>query len=186
MDELIFVTGNDLKFRTAGRICGPHGIKLVRQDIETVEIQAESGEPIARHKANEAFQKIQKPVVVTDDTWVIPGLRGFPGPYMKSVNHWFAAEDWLRLTLSLEDREIILRQILVYQDEHEQVTFSVDIKGTLLKEIRGNAPYPHMAIVSLNNGETSMAETFGAGGSDTFGKHTAWDELATWLEARRS
>ena len=159
---------------------------LVQQDIETIEIQSESGEPIARHKANEAFQKIQKPIVVTDDSWVIPALRGFPGPYMKSMNHWLSAEDWLRLTLPLEDREIILRQILVYQDAHEQVTFSVDIKGSLLKEIRGTAPYSHMTIVSLNDGQTSMAETFGAGGSDTFDKHTAWHELATWLEARRS
>ena len=185
MDELYFVTGNDLKFRTAQRICAPRNVKLIQQDIETVEIQAESGEPIARHKANEAFQKLQRPVVVTDDTWVVPGLRGFPGPYMKSVNHWFTAEDWLRLTLPLDDREIIMRQVAVYQDEHEQVMFSVDIKGTLLKEIRGTGPYPHMTITTFN-GKTTMAETAEAGGSDTAGMHTAWHELTAWLEARRS
>lgn len=186
MDELIFVTGNDLKFKTAQRICTPRNLKLIQQDIETVEIQAESGEPIARHKAREAFDKLQKPVVITDDTWVIPGLRGFPGPYMKSVNHWFTKEDWLRLTLPLEDREIILRQVAVYQDELEQVIFSVDIKGIMLKEIRGTAPYPHMTIASFNEGKTSMAETLEAGGSDTADKHTAWHELAAWLQERKS
>lgn len=186
MEELIFVTGNDLKFRTAQRICGPRNIKLIQQDIDTVEIQAESGEPIARHKAREAFDKLQKPVVITDDTWVIPELRGFPGPYMKSVNHWFTKEDWLRLTLPLKDREIILRQVAVYQDQHEQVMFSVDIKGILLKEIRGSGPYPHMTITSLDGGKSSMAETFESGGSDTASKHTAWHELAAWLQERKS
>lgn len=186
MSQLIFVTGNDLKFKGAQHLCAQHGITLTQQDVETVEIQAESGEPIARHKANEAFQKLQEPVIVTDDTWVIPALRGFPGPYMKSVNHWFTAEDWLRLTLPLEDREIILRQVAVYQDEREQVLFSVDVKGILLKEIRGNHAYPHMMITSFDGGNRSDAEAIAEGHSDTVGMHTVWQELSKWLQERQS
>jgi XTP/dITP diphosphohydrolase len=186
MNEIVFVTGSELKFKTATQICDPRLVKLVRQDLETVEIQSETGEPIAHHKANEAFQKLQKPIVITDDSWIIPGLNGFPGPYMKSMNDWFSAQDWLNLTRSLKDREIILHQILVYQDEHEQVTFSADLKGTLLTETRGESPYTHMTVVTMNGGKTSMAETLQSGGSDTKSMHTAWHEFNAWMERRNS
>lgn len=185
MDELTFVTGNDLKFSTAQHLCAQKGLTLIQQDIETVEIQAETGEPIAKHKANEAFQKLQKPIIVTDDTWVIPALNGFPGPYMKSINHWFTRADWLRLTLPLEDRTIILRQVAVYQDEMEQVCFTVDIKGTLLKEIHGESFFPHLSILSFD-GQRSEAEALANGHSDTVGMHNVWMELTAWLKGRQA
>lgn len=186
MRELTFVTGNDLKFKTASHHCAKHGITLVQQDIETVEIQAEIGEPIARHKANEAFQKLQKPVIVTDDTWVIPGLNGFPGPYMKSMNHWFTPQNWLDLTRNLEDREIILRQIAVYQDEMEQVVFTCDLPATLLKEVRGEHKFSHLTILSFGNSGKSAAESLAEGVSAIGDMHTVWNELTAWLEAKES
>lgn len=186
MTELTFVTGNDLKFKTASHHCAKHGITLTQQDIETVEIQAETGEPIARHKANEAFQKLQKPVLVSDDTWVIPALNGFPGPYMKSVNHWFTPQDWLNLTLPLKDREIILRQIAVYQDEMEQVVFTYDLRATLLKDIRGTHKFPHLTITSFDGGKRSAAEVLAEGYSVIGDMQTVWDEVTSWLEAKNS
>ncbi len=186
MNTLTFVTGNDLKFHLAEKICREFGQELSQEAaLDIPEIQAETGEPVARDKAQKAFEQLGHPVVVTDDTWVIPALKGFPGPYMKSMNHWFTPEDWLRLTGTLEDREIILRQVLVYQDEIEQVLFTVDIKGVMLREIRGVSPYPHNTIVSFDGGKHSFAEIY-AEGKTIDNHHTAWHECAQWLKEREA
>ena len=185
MNTLSFVTGNAIKFRFADEVCKQFGITIEQVELDVPEIQAESGEPVARDKATRAFEQLQKPLIVTDDSWVIPALKGFPGPYMKSINIWFTPQDWLRLTSTLENREIILRQIAVYQDEREQVLFSVDIKGTMLTEAHGESKYPHNTFVSFN-GVRSEAEAHASGQSDAISHHSAWHELAKWLKARES
>ena len=186
MSTLTFVTGNSLKFHLAEKVCREFDQELLQEAaLDIPEIQAETGEPVARDKAQKAFEILQKPVVVTDDTWVIPALNGFPGPYMKSINHWFTPRDWVNLTQSLEDREIILRQVLVYQDEREQVLFTVDIKGVMLKEARGESNYPHNTIVSFDGGKHSFAELY-AEGKTIDSHHTAWHEFAAWAKERES
>ncbi|MGF7229518.1 MAG: non-canonical purine NTP pyrophosphatase [Candidatus Saccharibacteria bacterium] len=185
MQKLNFVTGNDIKFHLAEKICDTFDVSLEQVELDIPEIQSETGEPVARDKAQKAFDQLGTPLVVTDDSWVIPGLNGFPGPYMKSMNHWFTPEDWINLTAELEDREIILRQIAVYQDEHEQVLFAVDIKATLLKEVRGVSKFPHNTIISFDGGDHSFAE-LEVQGKTIDNHHTAWHELAAWLKARES
>jgi inosine/xanthosine triphosphate pyrophosphatase family protein len=144
------------------------------------EIQGEDSELIARDKANKAFAKFQKPVVISDDSWSVPGLNGFPGAYMKSVNDWFTVDDWLNLTRPLTDRRIMLTQIVVYQDADGQQLFSCDIKGILLPEARGKSPYPHSEITSFDGGQTSNAEHHERGQSSASHLPNVWHDFAEW------
>ena len=180
MVKLLYVTSNNVKFRQAVLACKPKGIELEQTKLHIDEIQSETGEPVARDKAKKIFAKLRKPLVVSDDSWMIPGLKGFPGPYMKSINDWFTPEDWLRLTNDLTDRTIILRQIVVYQDEHGQQLFSVDILGLLLREARGTSPYPHATVTSFDGGKHSSAEYHERDESATQNHHNPWIEFANW------
>jgi non-canonical purine NTP pyrophosphatase (RdgB/HAM1 family) len=186
MKKLIYVTGNDVKFHLGSTVCGENNIQLKQTKLEIEEIQSQDGEHVARHKASEAFRLLNTLVVITDDTWVIPALNGFPGTYMQAINTWFSAEDWLRLTLPLDDRRIILRQILVYQDDSEQKLFTVDVEGTMLKEIRGESPYPSLMITSFDNSNDSVARQKGNGEAYTGHRRTAWHDFADWYNARPS
>jgi hypothetical protein len=183
MNSLTFATSNNLKFLAATKVCRQHGVVLDRATIDLLEIQSNDGEAIARHKAAAAFAALQTPLVVSDDSWNIPGLNGFPGPYMKDVNQWFSPADFLRLTVDLQDRRIILRQEVVYQDAAQQIAFAVDTPCLLLKEIRGSSKYPHLAITSLD-GQQSLAEIDTAGGSVLAGTRGVWHEFCEWLNAR--
>lgn len=169
-----------MKFRLASVVCESFAISLEQATANIVEIQAENSEPIAQDKADKAFAIFQKPLVVSDDSWMIPGLQGFPGPYMKYVNDWFSLEDWLHLTRDLPDRTIILRQIVVYKDAHVRQLFSVDIPGILLTEPRGTAPDPHNTLVSFDGGKHSSAEYHEQGKSAAAHRHTPWHEFAAW------
>jgi len=186
MKQILFATGNNTKFHTANLICQEYGIELERLSLDIPEIQAQESEVIARDKALRVFEELQRPVVISDDTWIIPGIGGFPGPYMKFVNGAFMPEDWLHLTASLTDRRIILRQIVVYQDKHQQQLFYIDIEGVLLDEIRGKGEYPHTTVASFDGGKHSMAEVIAQGKSSLFdsGKRTTWHDLCEWLNTQ--
>lgn len=183
MIDLTFVTGNLYKLRTGNGVCEPLGIRLVQAKLDIDEIQAADGELIARDKADKAYARLQKPLIVTDDTWNIPGLNNFPGPYMQFVNNCFTIEDWLRLTAPLADRRIVLRQYIVYQDTSGQQAFCSEVVGTLLCTAGEPSAIPHMAIVSFDGGKTTAAAAMNQGHSSLLhaNRHTAWHDFAKWF-----
>ena len=177
---ILYVTGNAEKFRQAQTTCQEFDIQLEQDRMEAVEIQAESGAPIALDKATKAFVHFQKPVVISDDSWSIPALKGFPGPYMSWVNDWFTIEDWLNLTRPLKDRRIILTQFVVYQDADTQKIFYKTLEGVLLTEPRGKTVYPHSLLVSFDGGKTTNAEFHARGESATAHLPNVWRDFAEW------
>ncbi|SRR6266540_1464986 len=186
MKPLLFATTNTVKFRTGHAICQKYGVVLEQLTaLDIPEIQAHDGEEVARDKAQRAFEVVQKPLLISDDSWIIPGLKGFPGPFMKFVNQMFTLQDWLRLTTPLSDRQIILRQILVYQDHEGQKLFSTDVEGLLLAEPRGHNKANLMSITSFDDGKHSVAEMHADGRSSiaASSKPTAWHDLCDWYKA---
>ncbi|HVS58790.1 MAG TPA: non-canonical purine NTP pyrophosphatase [Candidatus Saccharimonadales bacterium] len=184
MKQLLFVTSNDHKVLTAKHVCKQFDISVTRHNLDLQEIQSISGETIAKHKAHQAFDLLKQPLVVTDDTWEIPGLNGFPGPYMKYVNQWFTPTDFLRLTKPLKDRRIILHQIICYQDSSGQKIFTHPVEGILLAEARGVSSYPIFTIVSFDGGKHSSAEINSAGYTAINNHYTAWHPLCEWLSRK--
>jgi XTP/dITP diphosphohydrolase len=183
MTDFSFVTSNDHKVATATSVCGQFGITFDRQNLDLVEIQSDKGEDIARYKVVQAYEKYQRPVAITDDSWIIPALRGFPGPYMKYINQWFEPSDFLRLTSTLKDRRMIMRHVIAYKDEKTEKIFSVDIEGTLLKEARGSHIIPHFSIISFDGGRHSVAEQEEAtGGTVIADLPNAWHQFCEWLK----
>lgn len=182
--QITFVTQNEQKILLARAACQPAGIKIVQAQLDIPELQSDDGAAIASDKARQAFMQLQHPVVVTDDSWIIPGLKGFPGPYMKYMDQWLTPADWLRLTQNLKDRRIILRQVLAYHDQTTQKIFSVDITGTLLTESRGQSPHSHLSLTSFDQTGRSAAQVNSTGISFIAHLPTAWHELCKWLNAR--
>jgi inosine/xanthosine triphosphate pyrophosphatase family protein len=185
MTDFTFVTSNDHKVKTAEVMCRQFNVSFDRQNIDLVEVQAEDGKVIATGKALQAYETFQRPVVITDDNWLIPGLGGFPGPYMKHVNHWFTPDDFVRLTKDLEDRSIIMRHIIAYRDGDGEQIFSVDIPGILLKEARGSSVIPHFAIMSFDGGQHSVAEAEAASNGSAIAQlPNAWHAFCEWFTTR--
>lgn len=183
MKTMAFVTGNNNKFHTAALVLESIGLKLIKKPLEIDEIQSEDIEYIARDKAQKAFAVLQKPLLVNDDSWSIHGLNGFPGPYMKSVTHWFSAQDFINLTAPLEDRRVTLHQIAVYQDESGQKLFKKAIAGVLLDKAT-DFPGPSWAnVVSLTKDGRSLAEVRDTTPEQLASENdTVWHDIASWLE----
>ncbi len=184
MKEVIFSTGNATKYRLASQTCEKYGINLVQKHINIDEIQSEEPKKIVLDKATKAFAVLKKPVVVSDDSWAFQGLKGFPGPYMSSINHWFTPEDFLRLTLPLTDRSVILTQYIVYQTENGQKLFAALSRGELLKEIRGTSIHPNHTLITMEGDSgLSIAEVYNSDIDNSNRKIAElWKQFAQWYD----
>ncbi len=163
-----------------------YDINLEQRPVEIDEIQGENAELIIRDKVTKAHAALQKPVIVTDVSWEITALGGFPGAYMKSVNHWFEPQDFIDLMSRKTDRRIVLHQYLAYCDGEQTVTFSGSISGVITDTPRGTYGPPIMRVVALDadRGRT-ISETYDQGLEHDLTRlaerGNAWHQLATWL-----
>lgn len=190
MEPIYFATGNDDKFLIAQTICSQAGIKVEQVAFDIDEIQGEDPELIVKDKAARAYEKLGQPVVVSDDSWAIPALGGFPGAYMKSINSWFKPEDFLRLMSGIEDRTIILYQYLCYNDGQSMTIFSNDITGKIINEARGfdpKSPNKSVIVLDSDNGQT-IAEVFERGDQAVADRYKnrddAWHGFVAWWQDR--
>lgn len=189
MSTVYFATSNQEKMLIAQTVCSKFDIKVERANIEIDEIQGEDPVIIVRDKARRAYEGLSKPVVVSDDSWDIPALNGFPGPYMKSINKWFKPEDFLRLMSGVQNRSIILHQLLVYYDGSTMKVFSNDINGKVIDRPRGkNDQSPNMTVIVLDqdNGKT-IAEVFEQGKDGVIDRYKTrpdvWHGFAEWYKS---
>ncbi len=114
--SVLFCTTNQHKIIQAQVALKKHGISIEQLSIDVDEVQSADPNYIIEHKAQSMFAKVGKPLIVSDDSWRIPALNGFPGAYMKHVNHWFSPKDWIAIMEQHDDKRIFLERRLAYTD----------------------------------------------------------------------
>lgn len=172
-----FATTNIDKFHKAERNLAKHGITVKQIKLDLEEIQTEDGKEIAERKARQAFNILHEPVLVSDDTWGIPALNGFPGTMMKQCNHFLKAEDWLRLMQGIEDRSLFLTAHLAMYDGNKLQNFTHTDEAYFLNQIQGvHSKAPHLTVVAWKNEKRSIAECI------TSGDHTEGEKARMWQE----
>lgn len=131
MKQLVYATGSSDKFTYVSKLLADVPVTLVQRAVEIDEIQSEDAEKVAAKKAADAFRLIKEPLFVTDTFWSIPALNGFPGAYMKEVNQWFMAEDFIHLMQGKKDNRIIAKDVITYMDEFQTKQFTIELEGML-------------------------------------------------------
>ena len=137
MKKIIFVTSNKRKIGEAKLGCDLFNIKIKPMRLTIDEIQSHNPISIAKKKAEAAFSKLNKPLVVTDTHWSIPALNGFPGGYMKDISEWFTSEDFINLINDKEDKRVSFTESIVYKDSAQSKIFSKEYWGSLVNRPRG-------------------------------------------------
>lgn len=137
MKHIIFATTNPRKIGEANAALKDFDIVAEPKQLEIDEIQDSNPVRIAENKAKEAYRLVGKPVVITDTSWEIPALNGFPGGYMKDVNNWFKPSDFVNLLNDYEDKTISFIESIVYQDAEQTKVFSQKYSGVVVDKPRG-------------------------------------------------
>ena len=178
-----FITTNQEKIVTARRHLTPLGISFQETSLDLTEIQTTSVVDIVKAKAREAYEKIREPLVVSDHSWNIPALNGFPGPYMKYINEWLSTEDFLALTKRHDDHRIIKTEAVCFTDGTSTQVFTSDLEGVILETPRGNG-LPTMRVVSMRNDGKTVAECIEEE-IDITDEYRIWEEFAEWYKQNK-
>lgn len=188
MKTIAFATGNSRKITEARATLAPYSIEVAPVKIDIDEIQHEDPIEITKAKARAAYDVVHEPVVVSDTSWSIPALGGFPGGYMKDIEAWLSVEDWIGLMDRHEDRTIYCHEHVAFFDGDELQHFQTTYTGTLLREARGRVdPYESFEQITVLYGDKTMAEQLADGDVASAGESLDhWKQLGAWLEKRRA
>jgi inosine/xanthosine triphosphate pyrophosphatase family protein len=110
---------------------------------------------------------------------------------MKSINHWFKPDDFIRLMQDVKDRRVTLCQFLAYTDGNVTKIFKNKLHGKLATHARGkNTKSPNMTITLLDcdNGKT-IAEVFEQGPEAVAHRYRnhpdVWSVFIEWLDINK-
>jgi non-canonical purine NTP pyrophosphatase (RdgB/HAM1 family) len=138
MKEIIFATGNSGKIATLKSHMKIHGLDftVVQKPLDLIEPQAATAAEVASVKARQAFDLLQKPVLVDDSSFHISALGGFPGPYVKYMLETVGVDGIMKFMTGQKDRTAYFTSSLVFVDEHgtEHVFNGQDELGTIVKK----------------------------------------------------
>jgi XTP/dITP diphosphohydrolase len=133
--DVLFASSNTHKYEEAEKILAKFGIKLGFFQTELVEIQDDSLSKIALQKAENAYDKCKKPVIIEDDGLFIDSLSGFPGPYSSYIFNTIGNNGILKLIGDNRDAQFVA--IIAFCDSSNEPTlFESSVAGTISKNIR--------------------------------------------------
>lgn len=183
--KITYVTGNKNKYENTKKFFKQYDIDVDQQPLSIPEVQGSDSIEIATKKAEEAWRQLKQPLFINDASWIIPALKGFPGPYMKYINQWFDPIDFIHLMEGKEDRTIILKDVIVYIDEIGLTVFTNEHKGTILKSVTsGTYRHPSDTVISLSKTGNSILEETANGTFFIEDEDRVWKDFAFWIQSR--
>lgn len=136
MSRILFASSNKNKFEEARGILAKFGISLKFFKSSLQEIQANTLEEVAFHKALDAFSRCSKPVMIEDDGLFIKSLNGFPGPYSSFALKTIGNEGILKLVKS--KRSATFQSVIAYCEKKDDVQlFKAEVIGKISQKQTG-------------------------------------------------
>jgi XTP/dITP diphosphohydrolase len=154
-----FVTSNIHKFFEARSMLAEYGIATAMLKIETVEIQNDDLEIIAKATAADAVEKCRLPIIVEDAGLFITALKGFPGPYSSYVYRTIGTKGILKLMQGVNSRVAQFRSVIAFKGPKEPMKcFHGNISGEISMKERGNSGFGFDPIFKPLNTHLTFAE----------------------------
>lgn len=131
---LTLVTGNKNKLIEFEEIL--YEIDLENQKIDLDEIQSLSLEEIVKHKVQQAYNLIKKPVIVEDTGFFLDELNGLPGPFIKFFEEQLGNGASIKLLNGSTNRNAKQICCVGYYDGKNEIIVNGEMKGTITNELK--------------------------------------------------
>lgn len=182
-----FLTTNPGKLQEARARLAPLGVEVMSHAARPVEIQADTLEAVARHKAESVRGRAPAPYFVEDAGLFVDALDGFPGVYSHHAFDTVGVQGVLRLLrgVSQKRRTARFRAAIAFVDGQGRLrVFLGESRGTVTLRARGRRGFGFDPIFRPD-GET---RTFAQLSPDEKGRVShrgrALDALARHLAAK--
>jgi non-canonical purine NTP pyrophosphatase (RdgB/HAM1 family) len=178
----VLVTGNPGKLAEARRLAGA-GLEAVALDLP--EIQSLDLLEVLRAKADEAWRRIGRPLVVEEAGLELAAWNGFPGPLVKWMLDAVGAEGIARAAAALGDVRATARCALLHRTQEGDTVAEGAAEGTLVLPGRGGHGFGWDPIF-LPAGETRTFGELEGGAKDAVShRGRAWRALLSALGTKR-
>lgn len=127
MRDVVFVTGNDAKAAYLSRFLE---LPIEHMSLELDELQTPNLQMIVRHKLDQAYAHVGRPVLVEDVSLECTGLHGYPGTFIKWFLKAFDEVSFCGLFQN-KDRSALARCMFGYFDGHTKQYFEGILKGSI-------------------------------------------------------
>ncbi len=129
MRQITFITGNQNKVDHLARLLD---MPIKHQQLELDEIQSVDPRVVTEHKVRQAFEALNKPVLVDDVAMGLDELGGLPGPFIKYfVEMKNGLEQICRMVDGLANRRAAATATIGYYDGIELRIFKGEIVGEI-------------------------------------------------------
>ncbi len=155
LDDLTLVTGNPNKLEEARRITG---VEIEGVEIDLPEIQSLHLEEVLRAKADEAWRRVGRPVVVEETGLELVAMNGFPGPLVKWMLDAIGPEGIARTAIALGDPRAIARCQLLVRDGERTLFAEGSTEGILVLPARGDAGFGWDPVFQPDGHDLTYAE----------------------------
>jgi len=156
MADFVFVTSNQAKADYLAKLLE---MEFAHQKLELDELQSTSMAAIGEHKARQAYEILQKPVLIDDVGLGFDALDGLPGPFIKfflEMNE--GLEKLCRMLDNFNNRRAVASSAMVYYDGHTLQIFEKSLEGTISDHPRGDNGFGWDAIFIPKGYDKTRAE----------------------------
>lgn len=129
-----FITGNQNK---ADYFSRQMGLAIPHAKIDLDELQSTDLHVIVKHKLEQAYAEVGRPVLVEDVSLSFNALGDLPGPYIKWFVEHAGEEACCRMLDGFNDRRAIIRCTFGYYDVNRIEFFDSELPGTISEAPRG-------------------------------------------------
>lgn len=127
----VYITGNENKARFLSKLLG---IEIDYKKIDLDEIQSPDPKVVVEHKVRQAYDVLQRPVLVEDTAMGLDALGGLPGTFIKFfIEQENGAEKICRMADGLESRRATATVTFGYFDGEKLRFFQGQINGDIPK-----------------------------------------------------
>ena len=151
----VLVTGNPNKRREAERVVG-HGLETAAIDLP--EIQSGDLIEVLRFKAEAAWQRLERPVVVEETGLELACMNGFPGPLVKWMLEAVGDEGIAQVAIRAGDPGVVARCALMLLDGEREVIAEGSTAGRLVLPPRGVGGFGWDPVFEPDGLERTYAE----------------------------
>ncbi len=131
MSSVTYITGNENKAKLLAKLLG---VEVEHHKLNLDEIQSTDPQAVIEHKVRQAYEILQRPVLVEDTCMGLDVLGGLPGTFIKFfIEQEDGAEKICRMTDGLASRRATATVTFGYYNGEEVRFFQNKIYGEIPK-----------------------------------------------------
>jgi XTP/dITP diphosphohydrolase len=178
INQITLITGNEGKAREYTTLLGIK-VGAVKEDL--IEIQSLDVVEVVSRKAQDAYSKLQVPVLVDDTGLSVNAWNGLPGALVAFFLRSVGAQGILDMAAGILDRTATVTTALGYADADGIRIFTGTLSGTLANERRGDGGFGYDSIFVPDGGNLTFAEMSSEHKNSISHRRLAVDELRKGL-----